>query len=105
MTPIQLIKLWMAIKPGARIKKWRNKRRAKKGKPPLNGESSMLEGKKTYLGILITVIGFGLGWLGIGGAAEAEELVNTGYNVVSGGIQLFGLIVATYGRWAAKQER
>lgn len=55
----------------------------------------MLQGKKTYLGIIIAGIGVVLGWAGIGGEQEATELVTHGAEIV-------GLLIAMYGRWAAK---
>lgn len=57
--------------------------------------SEMLQGKKTYLGIIIAGIGVVLGWAGIGGEQEATELVTHGAEIV-------GLLIAMYGRWAAK---
>lgn len=91
-----VIKAWRLIRPGRRIKNWRNKRRAKKGKPPLK-EKGMLEGKKTYLGIAVFAVATLLGWLGIGGEAEATDLVTSG-------AQLIGTLIAVYGRWAARPQ-
>lgn len=60
-------------------------------------EREMLKGKKTYLGIIIAGIGVVLGWAGIGGEQEATALVTHGAEIV-------GLLIAMYGRWAAKPE-
>lgn len=54
-----------------------------------------MDGKKTYTGIAIVVIGLVMSWLGIGGETEAAELVTAG-------AQVFGLLVATYGRYVAR---
>ena len=54
-----------------------------------------MEGKKTYTGIAIVVLGFVMSWLGIGGEAEAAEIINTG-------VSLFGALVAAYGRYVTK---
>ena len=63
-----------------------------------------MEGKKTYTGIAITILGLVLGWAGIGGPDDAQAVVDAGANLYSTGVQLFGLLVAIYGRWAAKPK-
>lgn len=92
----KIVKFWLMVKPVKRIRRWRNKRRARKGKPLLNlDEDVTMDGKKTYSGIAIALLGFVLGWLGVGGESEATQLVTHGSELV-------GLIIATYGRYAAK---
>ncbi len=99
--PITGAKLWLAVKPIRRFKAWRNRRRERKGLPPLDEsfevEDVNMEGKKTYSGIAIMIVGFVLGWLGIGGEEDAM-------NLVAAGTELVGAIVAVYGRWAAKPK-
>lgn len=65
----------------------------------------MLNGKKTYIGIAVAAVGLLLGWLGIGGQEEASELVNAGAETWVHVIEFAGLLVATYGRWAAKPKK
>lgn len=91
-----LIKLWLLAKPVRRIRKWRNKRRARKGLPLLNVDEDVnMDGKKTYSGIAIAALGLLMGWLGIGGEAEATQLVTNG-------MELVGLVIAIYGRYVAR---
>ena len=68
------------------------------------GGMTKMEGKKTYTGIAITAIGLLLGWLGIGGAEDAQQVVNAGTEAVSAGMQVIGLLVAIYGRYKAKPK-
>lgn len=63
----------------------------------------MLDGKKTYLGIAVTIIGLLMGWFGIGEPGDAEALVDAGANVWSAGVQLLGLILAFIGRMRVKK--
>lgn len=98
MDPITIAKLWLMVKPIRRIRAIRNRRRARKGKPLIEDSQEdfdMLNGKKTYIGIAIAVVGFVMNWLGIGDENTATELVTHG-------AELFGLLVATYGRLVAK---
>ena len=55
----------------------------------------MFKGYKTYAGIAIIAVATLFGWLGIGGEAEATEFVTE----IS---QAIGVIIATYGRYAAR---
>lgn len=51
----------------------------------------MLEGKKTYIGLVIIV----LGWLGIGGIISESDVTIVVDNI----IQLVGIVIAVYGRY------
>jgi hypothetical protein len=73
------------------IKRWRKRRKLRK---ELEG-IGMLDGRKTYIGILIAGVGIVLGWLGIGGEEEATRLVTHAAEIV-------GLLIAIYGRYAAR---
>lgn len=100
MDLVTAVKLWLVIKPIKRInkpiRKWRNKRRARKGKPLLDVDGDInMDGKKTYSGIAITALGLVLNWLGVGDESTATAIVTIC-------MELGGLILATYGRWAAK---
>lgn len=53
----------------------------------------MLNGYKTYTGLVIVI----LGWLGIGSLFTEGEITN----LVDSAIQLFGVIMAWYGRYKA----
>lgn len=65
---------------------------------------SWLEGKKTYIGIAITTLGIVLGWLGVGGEAEAQTIVDNIMQVGDKILILWGLLQSIYGRWAAKPK-
>ena len=54
-----------------------------------------MDGKKTYSGIAIAALAFVLNWLGVGDEETATQLVLHG-------TELVGLLIATYGRYAAK---
>lgn len=53
-----------------------------------------MNGYKTYTGIAIVV----LGWLGLANLVSEGELAAA----IDNGIQLFGILVAVYGRYKAK---
>jgi hypothetical protein len=89
-----LIKAGFAARKGFRT--WRNRVRARKGKPLKEG--SMLEGKKTYLGIAVLAVGFILKTLGIDDTGAAEALVTNGAALVGG-------LLAIYGRYKAKPKQ
>lgn len=106
MDIVTAIKIWTLVKPVRRIRAFRNKRRAKKGLPLIEvdyqEDLDMLEGKKTYIGIATTLVGLLLGWLGIGGAEDAQSLVDAVVQSIDTVLQAGGLLIATYGRWKAK---
>lgn len=56
----------------------------------------MLEGKKTWIGIIITV----LGYLGLGQLISADQ-VGT---LIDLGVQLVGIVVTVYGNYKAHQK-
>lgn len=58
---------------------------------------SWMEGKKTYTGVAIVILGMIFGFLGLGGEAEATELVT---NIMTA----IGSVIAVYGRWKAKPK-
>jgi hypothetical protein len=77
-------------------------------------DSSMLQGKKTYLGIAAVAIGLILSWLGIGecspadlAAAVCESADAITAKIVSSldqVLQVGGLLLAAYGRAKAKPD-
>lgn len=61
----------------------------------------MLQGKKTYLGLLAAAVGVLLGWAGVGGdeaATLSQQIVGALDQVLTVG----GLLFAAYGRAKAK---
>lgn len=56
--------------------------------------NNFLEGKKTYIGIIVVIIG----WLGFGDLVTED---NVGL-IVDNVIQLIGIIVTIYGRYKAR---
>lgn len=76
---------------------WKARRARRRARKLQKETSAMLEGKKTYLGIVIAALGVVLGWVGVGGEAEATQ-------IVTHGAELVGLLIALYGRWAAKPK-
>lgn len=93
-----------------RNKAYRKARRKEKRGEPLDEKESqilnqtvevhMLQGKKTYLGILAAGIGLVLGWVGVGdeGGALSAQIVGALDQVLTVG----GLLFAAYGRAKAK---
>ena len=93
------------------IRKNRRKaaRKARKGEPLTEQETevlktpevTVLQGKKTYLGIAATAIGLVLGWVGVGetdSAALSAQIVAALDQILTVG----GLLLAAYGRAKAK---
>jgi hypothetical protein len=91
MDPVTVAKLWMLVKPVKRFKAWRAKR---KGEP-------VLQGKKTYLGIVITGVGLVMGWLGFG-SEDASTLSAQLVGALDQILTVGGLLFAAYGRAKAK---
>jgi hypothetical protein len=94
-----LIRAGKAARKGFRA--WRNRRRAKKGLPPKEGNG--MQGFKTYTGILVAAIGVVLGWLGLGDA-ESSELAARIVAAINELLTIGGLLFAAYGRKVAKPE-
>lgn len=113
---VDAIKAWDPLSPEAYARRDRNKayrkarRKAKRGEPMsaqeyqiLNEtpEVTVLQGKKTYLGIAATAIGLVLGWAGVGetdSAALSAQIVAALDQILTVG----GLLFAAYGRAKAK---
>lgn len=60
----------------------------------------MLNGKKTYLGILTVIVGLVLGWVGIGDEALIEQVSASISDLVTVG----GALFAAYGRAKAQPK-
>jgi len=112
---VDAIKAWDPLSPEGYARRDRNKayrkarRKEKRGEPLDEKESQilnqtvevhMLQGKKTYLGILAAGIGLVLGWVGVGdeGGALSAQIVGALDQVLTVG----GLLFAAYGRAKAK---
>jgi len=101
MTPISIISfgatVWRALKPWKRLKVLRNKRRAKRGKPPLpiteEDELMFPKGTQTYTGIAILFLTPWAAKYGIGSEEVTTIIVAVG-GVVGGLIAIFGRIRA-----------
>lgn len=91
MNVIALVKTGFAARKAFRV--WRNHRRFKKGLKELE-EGEEMKGFKTYTGIAVFGLATLFGWLGIGGEAEASQLIEQIGQVA-------GTLLAIYGRYKA----
>ena len=112
--------IWRAIAPWKRIKRARNKRRARLGKPLLTiteeDEKMLPKGSMTYTGIAVTAIGVGLRIFGVGECSVEEmataaqacvdpTLIDRAAGAVNELFEVGGLLLAAIGRRrAAKRE-
>lgn len=105
--------VWRAIAPWKRFKQWRNKRRARRGLPPLpitsEDEKMLPKGTMTYTGIAVTAVGFGLHLLGIGECTADQmatavqacvdpTLIDRAANAINELVEIFGLVLTAVGK-------
>ena len=112
--------VWREIRPWRRIKILRNRRREKRGLPPLPLDEEDLKvlpkGSMTYVGIATTAIGVGLRVFGIGECSVEEmatsvtacvdpTIIDRAATAVNELFEIGGLLLAAIGRRrAAKRE-
>lgn len=90
--------VWTTVKPWRRLKKFRNKRRERKGKPllPIDEEDDLMfpKGTQTYAGIAILLLTPLAGKYGFD-SATVSAWITAGGTVIGGIIAILGRVRAT----------